>query len=377
MFGILYALVQKNIKKLLAYSSIENIGIIGVGIGIGMLGIIYKNDTLSFLGFAGSILHVLNHSIFKNLLFLLSGSLYQKTHTKNIERLGGLIKGMPYTATLFLIGALAISALPPFNGFISEFMIYFGMLKGLQIKEFHSLLIFTFSIACLALVGTMSVLCFTKAFSIMFLGNPRSKNSENIKNDVSKIMLAPLFILAFLIPLIGMLPQYAVKIVFNPVKFILGEQLLAVDAVPIKLLTNISFSCLALVLISTVVFFIRKMFLKNRSVYKYRTWACGYEAPSSKMQYTGSSFVNPFFTLTKPFFISVLDLKKPKGFFPKEGSFKYYIKDIFEYYLILPIINSNKKFSKSFNWIQKGDSQTYILYGLVFLILALIGLAIF
>lgn len=377
LYGILYALVQRNIKKLLAYSSIENIGIIGVGIAVGMLGIIYKQEAVVFLGFTGSLMHILNHSIFKNLLFLLSGAIYQKTHTKNIEKLGGLIKSMPYTAIFFLIASLAISGLPPFNGFISEFLIYFGMLKGLQIKEFHSLLIFTFSIACFALVGTMSLLCFSKAFSIIFLGIARSKNSSEVKSDVSAPMIFPLFVLVVLIFFIGILPQYAVRIVFNPIATILGTSSFSFPATTLNLLSTLSFSSILLISVSGLIFLIRKIILKNKIIYKAKTWGCAYEAPNSKMQYTGSSYISPFLSLTKPFFTTELDMKKPKGYFPKEASFKIYIKDIFEYHFIIPLINVNKKLSKSFYWIQKGDSQTYILYGLVFLILAIIGLAFF
>ncbi len=134
IYGILYAISQPDIKKMLAYSSIENIGIIGIGLGVGMLGLVHNQPIVAFLGFIGCIFHILNHSIFKNLLFFGAGAVYLKTHTKNMELLGGLIKKMPKTGALFLIGALAICALPPFNGFIGEFLIYFGMLKGLSIK---------------------------------------------------------------------------------------------------------------------------------------------------------------------------------------------------------------------------------------------------
>src|SRR5699024_4310273 len=138
------------------YHSIENIGIIGIGVAIGMLGMCYNQPLVSSLGFCGGILHILNHSIFKELLFLSAGSVYIKTHTRNVEILGGLIKSMPYSAILFLVGSVAICGLPPFNGFISEFLIYFGMLKGLLINDFFALIALIFAIAGLALVGTMA-----------------------------------------------------------------------------------------------------------------------------------------------------------------------------------------------------------------------------
>ena len=157
LYGVLYAITQHDIKKLLAYSSIENIGIIGVGIAIGMLGLAYNNNFVALFGFTGSFLHLLNHSIFKQLLFFASGNIYLKTHTKNIEVLGGIIKKMPYTSLMFIIGSLAISGLPLFNGFISEILIYAAMLLGIPSVEMNLFIVFIISIAGLALAGTMAI----------------------------------------------------------------------------------------------------------------------------------------------------------------------------------------------------------------------------
>src|SRR5665213_3166437 len=132
IYGVMLAIIQHNLKRLLAYHSIENIGIIGIGIGIGCIGIGKGNHLLTVLGFAGALLHTLNHSLFKSLLFYAAGNVYQSTHTMDIEKLGGLIKRMPHTSFLFLMAALAICGLPPLNGFVSEFLIYNGMFTGLH-----------------------------------------------------------------------------------------------------------------------------------------------------------------------------------------------------------------------------------------------------
>src|SRR3989339_562300 len=124
IYGILLSAVQRDFKKMLAYCTIENIGIVGIGIGLGLMGLGNNSSILCFLGFGGALLHVLNHSLFKSLLFYSAGSVYQQTHTRDMEKLGGLIKSMPRTAGLFLIGAIAIGGIPPFNGFVSEFLIY-------------------------------------------------------------------------------------------------------------------------------------------------------------------------------------------------------------------------------------------------------------
>jgi len=222
LYGVMYAITQNDIKKLLAYSSIENIGIIGTGIGTGMLAMAYNQPVIAILGFSGAVLHIINHSLFKELLFLSAGSVYTKMHTRDIEVMGGIIKSMPKTGLLFLIGAVAICGLPPLNGFISEILIYLGMFKSLSIHNFSMLLLMLFAIACLALVGTMAILCFTKAFSIMFLGMPRSEAAENIKKDNGISMIIPMIFLAVFIFLIGIFPDYAFSLILRPVSIVLG-----------------------------------------------------------------------------------------------------------------------------------------------------------
>jgi hydrogenase-4 component B len=174
IYGIANAAMNYDFKRMLAFCTIENIGIIGVGIGLGLIGLGKQNELLVLLGFSGALLHSLNHSLFKSLLFFSAGSVYQQTHTRNIELLGGLIKKMPLTAFFFLIGALAIGGLPPFNGFISEFLIYAGLFNGLESIQGTSLVILlVIAIAGLAIVGGLSVFTFTKTFGVIFLGKER------------------------------------------------------------------------------------------------------------------------------------------------------------------------------------------------------------
>src|SRR5659263_590716 len=172
VLGVMMAIVQHDLKRLLAYHSIENIGIIGIGIGLGMIGLATGNTALAILGLAGGLLHVLNHSLFKSLLFFSAGSVYQATHTRNIEHLGGLMKKMPYTAFLFLIGSLAICGLPPFNGFISEYLIYMGMFKSLSAANLYQSILILGTIVGLSLIGGLAIFCFTKAFELHFLESP-------------------------------------------------------------------------------------------------------------------------------------------------------------------------------------------------------------
>lgn len=374
LFGVLYAIAQHDLKRLLAYHSVENIGIIGIGIGIGMLGLAYHNDLVAILGFSGGILHVLNHSVFKELLFLGAGSVYNKTHTKNIEKLGGLIKLMPFTATFFLIGSAAITGLPPLNGFVSEFLIYLGMLHGSEIRNPVVFIVLVLAIASLALVGTMALLCFTKVFSVVFLGLPRSKEAESIKEEVPKTMLLPMGILTAFTFLIGLFPQYALNLVKTPVRGLLKSPHYSFEAtMPVNVFKIISLAGLGFLLLFALIYSLRTFLLRNKAVFGYKTWDCGYQYGNNRMQYTASSYASPFLSFLKPFMIKKFDISKPVELFPKEAHFELHILDIFEYYLIKPVIKANRRFLEKFYWIQSGSTQQYILYGLIFLVIALIG----
>lgn len=371
LYGVLYAITQNDIKRLLSYCSIENIGIIGIGIGVGMLGLAYANPIVALLGFAGGILHILNHSIFKELLFLAAGSVYLKTHTRNIELLGGLIKPMPATAMLFLVGSIAICGLPPFNGFVSEFLIYLGILNGLSINNFFSVLTLLFVFAGLALVGTMAILCFTKVFSITFQGMPRSEHSSNVSSDVSKTMIIPLVILVVLMLLIGLFPQHAFNFVLKPVGvFVTFESPKFTEI--LTLMQTLAVYSLSFLIFVIVMCGIKLGFCRNKIV-KEETWGCGYNKSDNHVQYTASSYASPYLSMLKPLFKKVFDIEKPQKLFPKKAHFRLHIDDIEEAYFINPLIKLDEWFLSKFETIQDGNIQSYIKYGLIFLALLIIG----
>ena len=370
LYGVLYAITQHDLKRLLAYHSIENIGIIGIGAGVGMLGLAYGQMQIALIGFAGAILHILNHSIFKELLFLSAGSVYIKTHTRDIEILGGLIKSMPFSAVLFLIGSVAICALPPFNGFISEFLIYFSMLKGLAIKDFFVLVALLFSIAGLALVGTMAVLCFTKAFSIIFLGMPRSENAQAPTSDSEKSMLLPMGFLALLTLLIGVFPQYIFDIVLKPASVVANTSIMPVGTCA-DLMQTISLCAFGFIAFILVLMAIKFKF--SNKVIMHETWGCGYDRANNRMQYSASSYASPFLSMLKPLFKKIFDIEKPKQLFPKSAHFSLHIDDIEEAYVINPLVKFDEWFLSKFEAMQSGNIQSYIKYGLIFLVLIIIG----
>ena len=373
LYGVLYATSQNDLKRLLAYCSIENIGIIGIGIGVGMIGLAFDCPVVAVLGFAGGILHILNHSIFKELLFFAAGSVYTKTHTRDMEILGGLIKAMPKTAILALLGSVAICGLPPFNGFISEFLIYFGMLKGLSVHNLTMLFVLVLSIAGLALVGTMAILCFTKAYSVVFLGTPRTETAEKVKEDTTISFILPMAILAIFMILIGTCPQYVFNFMMLPVSTFVAD-VPAQSPQIVSLMQTISTVCLALIATIAILFAV-KYFLKNKHE-SFETWGCGYNRPNPHIQYSGSSYVSPFIKMLTPLFKKVADIKKPKTIFPKEAHYEVRMEDVEEAYFLNPFIKFTERFFAKFEKIQNGNIQQYITYGLVFLALALIGVVL-
>lgn len=367
MYGVLYALAQHDLKKLLAYHSIENIGIIGLGIGCGMLGLAYNIQILTTAGFLGALLHTLNHSIFKGLLFYSAGAVYNKTHTKNIEILGGLFKKMPTTALCFLVGAVAICGLPPFNGFVSEILIYFSMLQGMLVHNLTLFLALIFSLTGLAFVGVMAILCFTKAFSIVFLGTPRSENAGNVTGDADISMKITMLILSVFCLVIGIFPKYIVQFVQNILTpFIQVESISSY--LPVQFINNITIAVLVLFGTCLGGVICRYIFKKERN---FEVWGCGYDKPNSKMQYTASSFVASFLEITKPLFVKKVDIKRPDIIFPTEAHYNSHVEDIEEEMLIKPALDFDKHFLKKFQILQNGNLQQYILYGLIFLIIIL------
>jgi hydrogenase-4 component B len=252
IYGVMLATVQHNIKKLLAYHSIENIGIIGIGIGIGTLGKGLNNPFLTFAGYAGALLHTFNHSLFKSVLFYAAGTVYQATHTLDIEHMGGILRKMPQTALLFLLSAMAICGLPPFNGFISEFLIYSGLFKAIGASQSLSVII-AISIMGLALIGGLAMLCFTKAFGVMFLGTPRSQYPASF-SETSFAALLPQYLASLLIILIGLFPQFFISLLQAPVQLYTGLSSAEGYGELNPIMQKISLSALGLVLIVLLCF---------------------------------------------------------------------------------------------------------------------------
>lgn len=397
LYGVLLAIVQHNVKKLLAYHSIENIGIIGMGMGLGCLGLAWHSAYLSFAGFAGALLHTLNHSLFKSLLFYTAGTVYQYTHTMDIERMGGLIKKLPQTGALFLLASMAICGLVPFNGFISEFLIYSGLFKGIASGRLPAVVAGVFVVFGLALVGGLALLCFTKAFGIIFLGTarhpyPGQLHEEGSPRIVSErgplrvirkgepphltreggtLRLIPQYLAALPIVFIGLFPELIIQVLTPAVELFTGraqsDQLSFVAA-----LRPVSLCAMALLIICVGVFLVRKRMVSGRENARSPTWGCGYVAPTHRMQYTANSFVRSCRKLVRP----LLQMNKAEGeisaVFPQPIRSVTHPYDKLEGLVIDRPLRALRGMLGRFKFLQNGSEQFYILYGVSFIVIALL-----
>jgi hydrogenase-4 component B len=370
VYGVMLAILQHNLKKLLAYHSIENIGIIGIGIGLGCIGLGTNNPVLSSLGFAGALLHTLNHSLFKSLLFFTAGNVYQATHTLDIEKLGGLVKKMPQTTILFLIAALAICGLPPFNGFISEFILYTGLFIFFHNATIISVIGIITTISGLVLIGGLALMCFTKAFGVVFLGSARHVFHHEIKERPFPQLLPLYFIAAFIIS-IGLFPRVFLDLVIKPVQLFTGLQQLpfiSFQGNGIEALLAISRASWYVIALVLILLGIRKLVSLKRATTVSPTWNCGYTAPTAKLQYTASSFVKTYSKLFAMVFLISKKGEKVLGIFPAAVHLETHPYDKIEKWFIDYPISQLKIFMGRFRFFQNGQLQFYILYGIIFII---------
>lgn len=374
VYGVMLAIIQHNLKKLLAYHSIENIGIIGMGMGLGCLGLGYEDTLLVVCGFGGALLHTTNHSLFKSLLFFGSGNVYQLRHTMEIERMGGLIKRMPHTAWLFLVGALAICGLPPFNGFVSEFFIYVGLFNGLQSNGFLTTLFILFAIVALVLIGGLALICFTKAFGIIFLGTPREK-IEDKPSAETPLSVIPLYVIATAILCIGVMPFLLANPLVQSIQLFQAENrgLAGLLTAPIiDTLTSIGWYSMGFIALALLLVGIRYYVTRNRALSDSETWGCGYSGDTSKMQYTASSYIRTFRKLAEPALSVEREKKEPDGLYPDEVGQVTHPGDKMERWLIDKPLGWYQALLNRFAFLQNGKIQAYILYGVVFVALILL-----
>jgi hydrogenase-4 component B len=311
-FGALYTPAQRDLKRLLGYSSTENVGIVAMGFGVGYLGRAWGLPMLAACGFAGGILHLFNHAVFKCLLFYAAGAVYRSTHTVDLERLGGLAKQMPKTAALFLVGGLAISALPPLNGFVSEVVIQRALLSGAAGAASDNVVLVA-AAALLAFVGGVSALAMTRAFGMAFLGSARDA-TVHVAREPSRGMLFTMAVHGAAAVALGLFPQLGVWLVRESVA--LFSTPAGLDAALRPLTPMFRATQILAALLFTVAAW---RSWATRRARRAATWGCGYTAPSPRMQYTGSGFSESFARVFESILPTLRRSKLPTELFPEQA----------------------------------------------------------
>ncbi|EPR13399.1 proton-conducting transporter membrane subunit [Ruminiclostridium papyrosolvens] len=390
LIGITYSIASTtNIKRLLAYSSIENMGIILAGLGIMLIARASGNYFLLSLSLTATLLHTLNHAVFKSLLFMGAGAVQYSAHTKNMEKLGGLIKKMPIASVFIFIGCLSISAVPPFNGFISEYMIFKMIISSIShfapSQSFLLVLVLMVAAAALALTGALVAFCFVKFFGISFLGMPRSKEAESAV-EPGKPMLVALASAAMLCLLLGIFPNYAIRLIDSVGSQLINLKLLATDwsQLPSRYypadnsILSISSGLIAilLVVLGGLLLLVVMALRKRTSIERYNTWDCGFTKINSKMQYSATGFSKSLRIIFRGFFKPARDLEITEGTAPyhiKAGRYTTSTVKFFEKYLYQPVVSNIIHFSRKIRFtVQTGSIHAYLMYFFGIMVLMLL-----
>jgi formate hydrogenlyase subunit 3/multisubunit Na+/H+ antiporter MnhD subunit len=374
ILGVLYALAQHDLKRLLAYHSVENIGIILIGLGVAVLGLSYDLPLLAVLGFAAGLLHVVNHSIFKGLLFLGAGAVQHATHTVELEELGGLIKRMPWTGACFLIGAAAIVGLPPLNGFISEFLLVYSGYLGLLQPSAAIASAGLIALVAMGLISGLAAACFAKAFGVVFLGSARSAEAAHA-HEVARPMLAAMLVLAALCIAIGFAGPLIVPALAGVVAAASRLPVAQVGAslAPVAGSLTAATAMFALFAgLAALVWIVRGRRLAVAGVRRAPVWGCGFQHPTVRMQYTASSFAQPLVTQFRLFVANREALVPPSGYFPVAASYASDSGDPFLRLLFAPTFRWFDRVVRRLNVVQHGHIHLYVLYVAVTLVALLI-----
>lgn len=373
LVGIIYALMERDIKRLLAYSSVENIGIILFGIGLGMIFLSMNMPYLAVFSMAAGLYHLINHAIFKGLLFLCAGSVYKATGTRDIEKLGGLIKRMPQTAAYFLVGAMAISALPPLNGFVSEWLTFQAFFMGILTATGGAKLFLGICAAALALTGGLAAACFVRAFGITFLARPRSHHAQDAK-EVSLPMRAGMLFLAVLSVVFGLGAAWVMRLLAKVAGAATGINTHGMNfslknfgTLDIHHGKNIYLStpllASVLIVLGIAGFIVYKLFNRERAV-AYKTWDCGYYTLDARNEYTATAFSKPFRIVFSFFLQPYRKTVKTRESFYHVKSFMYetHTTKVFKKYIYVPALTLVLGSARFMRRIQPGSIHLYLSY---------------
>jgi hydrogenase-4 component B len=384
VLGVLYALMEHDLKRLLAYHSIENIGIILMGLGAALMFLHTGHPVLAALALIAGLYHTLNHASFKALLFLGAGAVLHAAHTRNMEELGGLARRMRWTAVFFLIGAAAISALPPLNGFVSEWLTYQSLLQGFGTTPRLVRLMFPLGGAMLALTGALAAACFVKAFGITFLGQPRSEHARQA-GEVSFPMLLGQGILTAACVFLGLFPTVVLR-AFDPLtQQLVGQSLagqltraggwaLSGGAAQGGTVSTLGMALMALCLLP-VPLVLWAVFGRGARTRLSPTWDCGLRGLTPQMQYTATGFSKPLRMIFKALFRPRREVQREYDFSPYFATtlrFESRMEEVFQRRIYRPANLGLLRVSRRVQALQAGSLRAYLVYIFVTLVALLV-----
>jgi hydrogenase-4 component B len=384
VLGVLYALMEHDLKRLLAYHSIENIGIILMGLGAALMFLHTNHRLLASLALIAGLYHTINHALFKALLFLGAGAVLHATHTRNMEEMGGLAKRMPQTALFFLVGAVAISALPPLNGFVSEWLTYQSLLQGFGTTASLVRLMFPVSGAMLALTSALAAACFVKAFGISFLAQPRSEAAAHAREAAPTMLLGQAILTAACV-FLGLFPTTFLALLDPVTQQLTGQHIsLQSSAANWSVLSGVvsdggTISTLGITLMAVcllpIPFALRLFFSRGSKIRIGPTWDCGLQGLTPQMEYTATGFSKPIRMIFKALFRPHREVQREYDFSPyfaKTLRFEAHVEEIFETRIYRPLNRFILRGSRAMRALQAGSLQAYLIYIFVTLLLLLL-----
>jgi formate hydrogenlyase subunit 3/multisubunit Na+/H+ antiporter MnhD subunit len=385
VLGVLYALMQHDLKRLLAYHSVENIGIILIGIGLAMIFTSFDLPLLAALALIAGLYHTLNHALFKGLLFMGAGAVLHATHERNMEEMGGLIRFMPWTAVFFLVGCVSISALPPFNGFVSEWLTYQAFLLSPGLPSPLLNLLIPLGAALLALTSALAAACFVKAFGVTFLGHRRGHH-HGIVHEAGWSMRIGMMLASLSCLALGVLPTVVIQWMDPLAEMLVGGTIAASASgfgwmwlTPIAA-ERASYSApVAFIgILSVVVVTYLLLHTRPGALHRVPLWDCGFERITSRMQYTATSFAMPI----RRIFGFIFSIKEHVGqlppathpAFPQRLNYHLRVRDRFWMWIYQPVVDASFWLSRRIGRMQHGRIQIYLIYSFVTILVLLIFL---
>jgi hydrogenase-4 component B len=384
ILGVLYALTQTDIKRMLAYSTIENVGIITLALGAGMTALAHGQRDLAALAIAASLAHVLNHAVFKGLLFLGAGGVVMATGHRHLEQFGGLLRRMPWTGLFFLLGAMAISGLPLLNGFISEWLTFQALLLGFATTAGLVRLSYPFAAAMLALTTALAAACFVRAFGISFLARPRSAASEEA-HESPAVMLLPQAFLAVACVTFGAFPGLVLRPlerVVASIPVLAPQQAISLSVMQMtagihgfERFDHAAPGWLGLVIgtAAAVALWTGRPWERTR---REPTWGCGGEL-TARTEYTATAFSKPLVMIFRAVYRPTREveaLAEVSPYFPREVRYRAAIEPTFERYVYGPLASAVIRIASGMKVLQAGSLHTYLAYVLVLAVLLLMWL---